>query len=154
MRLRNTWRSAWSLLLAMSVMLWSATLYADHMSGSAQVCHESMSQASHHHCGNEAESETTCESHLDSSPCCPIHAESAAQQCESAHECCLWDGQAPLSSALVLSNHESPTKQLLGAAAASAVHAPWSHSTALPAHTERAGPYTKPVEEKKTDLRI
>jgi hypothetical protein len=154
MKLQHTSRSAWSLLLTISVVLWSAALYADHMSGSAQVCHESMPQASHHQCGSEAETQPACDSQVDSTPCCPRHLASAPQQCESAHECCLWDGKAPVTPALVLASHHSPSKQLQYAVASTNVAAPPLQSAVLLSHDTSADIFTKPVEQKKTDLRI
>lgn len=154
MTLRKTWRAAWSLMLAMSVVLWSATVYADHMGGSAQVCHEDMHRAAHHQCGAEA-AEPACQVHVNAAPCCPQHTVSAAQQCESAHECCLWDGEAPSAPALVVASHSSPTKQLQHAAVTTNfVAAPPPQVGIVLAQVASSPPYTRPVFEKKTDLRI
>ena len=155
MNLRLTWRSGFSLWLAMSVVLWSAMLYADHMSGSAQACHEMKAQPTPHQRGPQVQSEPACQEHATETACCPTHAASAAQHCGSAHECCLWDGEAPPPPALIANTGHSPSKQLQDASTAMAIAAPLPPGPGLlvagsaPPHL-----YVKPVQEKKTDLRI
>jgi hypothetical protein len=152
MNLRETWRSGLSLLLAISIVLWSATLFADHMGGSAQRCHVRKAESSQHQCRAEETAEPAGQSQLDSSTCCPMHEGVAAQHCESANQCCLWDGEAPSTAALVLTTGHFPSKQIQHASAAHTV--PQPSQVLLRGGPEAAHPYAKPIQEKKTDLRI
>ncbi len=141
-------RSRLVIALALCAVLWSdpafAALACTQMPGCPQ------------HAARLQQPPPVAASHLsvaDAKPCCPMHAGSPFQRPADMPGCCAWRNADSLVPARLFSSRQSPSKQL---AELTAAHFP---SASLAGHSplsrcETAAFYIKPVDQKKTDLRI
>lgn len=120
-----------------------ASFVCPHMSG----CEHGMPASDDSNAGAENAADATM-------PCCPVNSDNPSIQCDvSAMECCAWHRDSDSFAILLASDHPRP-KQILAVLPVAASAAP---SLVAPAHIPGLADdltCSKPVTQKKTDLRI
>ena len=135
-----------AIILAVTVFVWSdaalASFVCPHMSG----CEHGMPAQGHQHSRDAQAAEPM--------PCCPLNSESSTECAASVMECCSWHRSESDQTAILFASDHPRTKQVAAVLPATIPATPsliaWAHSPGLASDLL----YAKPVDQKKTDLRI
>jgi hypothetical protein len=152
MNSRGTSRLRFAIILALSLIVWSDAAFASFLCPHSSGCQHEMAGMTEPGAQDAAPEQTS--SAPPAMPCCPVEADTTVGCDTSAMNCCAWHHPDKDSSAVLFASDQPRPKQLVALlpAAAPAVAAVAPHGP-VPFSAIDLG-YTKPVSQKKADLRI
>lgn len=140
MSLARTWRLRLAMALALCAVLWSDPAIAELLCAATPAC-------PHH----AAPTQQRFPSVSGVKPCCPAHRAPLSAPADGP-ACCASDSGAILPAASFLSGNNGPKRALACVAASPFASLPADQSLLLTSETTVS--CVKPVDQKKTDLRI